>query len=198
MDRSVSRNQFSLWLWRTGWRHRCFELKNTLKTTCGKLEQRLPKKFWSCFSWGGATWAFTSLPHHLPMNSIQLLSLNTAEVTKPRRQHIRDGRGTGNLVRLTLWGNSVDIWWLRFFKASKHENKKKSGWCEPQILETIKTRVHGFTSTNTWWDASCCLYMARRIVLSRVAREWAEKQLNTYQNQLGVEVTRKLWLDSIL
>lgn len=66
----------------------------------------------------------TSLPHHLPMNSIELLSLNTAEVTKPRRQHIRDGRGTGNWVRrMTLWGNSVDIWWLRFFKASKHENK---------------------------------------------------------------------------
>lgn len=68
----------------------------------------------------------TILPHHLPMNSIELLSLNTAEVTKPRRQHIRDGRGTGtgNLVRrMTLWGNSVDIGWLRLNKASKHENK---------------------------------------------------------------------------
>ena len=121
--------------------------------------------------------------------------LNSCLWTQRKWQNL----GGSNLVRrMTLRGNSVDIWWLRFFKASKHENKESSGWCEPQILETIKTRVHGFTSTNTWWDASCCLYMSRRIVLSRVAWEWAEKQLNTYQNQLGVEVTRTLWRDSIL
>ena len=78
-----------------------------------KVGTKVAKKVLICFSLEvGQLEPSTILPHHLPMNSIELLSLNTAEVTKPRRQHIRYGRGTGtgNLVRrMTLWGNSVDI-----------------------------------------------------------------------------------------